>query len=491
VDIFISYTESDRPWAFWIGKELQRLGHTPHIHEWEISGGDDIPKWMEERLQTADRVLCVVSLKYLTKDYSGWERRSAEWAAVKDRPNFVLPVLVEDCDVPLLLAPFKRCDLFKAGTDEQGARATFEIFLTEAKPPTQPVPFPGGARPAADGAGVPQAVAFPVGRAELGSIKTGIESLRNQSDANPQVRSRVVQDREKLDHLKDRIDLISHLKELHDFLHDLQIQVYPQILDYVDVLETDPGARFGLAQILVQLGEDCKRARKTAAGLPDDDPDRDAAWLTDLENALPILQSAAQAKDAHVAREATSPFRSVILRKQLTIDERLHALAKSLPFGVLRELLKDAGEMVRQGDDFERWKRAQDSLQTQETDLNGMVEEHHAWQNLEPSFVLADQSIGKEVATFKIIWPDLRDPVKHIAGKYPDAQWAKQSSDLSDMVETAIGQANVPQVRAFFKYFRNNSLQHFWALDKQLKEKCEEISDIREPLQKLLESAKP
>jgi hypothetical protein len=120
----------------------------------------------------------------------------------------------------------------------------------------------------------------------------------------------VVQDREKLDHLKDRIDLISRLKELHDFLHDLQIQVYPQILDYVDVLETDPGARFGLAQILVQLGEDCKRARKTAAGLPDDDPDRDATWLTDLENALPILQSAAQAKDAHVAREATSPFRS-------------------------------------------------------------------------------------------------------------------------------------------------------------------------------------
>jgi hypothetical protein len=40
-DIFISYTSSDRDWAFWIAKELEALGHTPHIHEWEIKGGDD------------------------------------------------------------------------------------------------------------------------------------------------------------------------------------------------------------------------------------------------------------------------------------------------------------------------------------------------------------------------------------------------------------------------------------------------------------------
>jgi TIR domain len=37
-DIFISYTANDRDWAFWIAKELA-LGHTPHVHEWEITGG--------------------------------------------------------------------------------------------------------------------------------------------------------------------------------------------------------------------------------------------------------------------------------------------------------------------------------------------------------------------------------------------------------------------------------------------------------------------
>ena len=30
---FISYTSSDRDWAFWISKELEGLGHTPHVHD--------------------------------------------------------------------------------------------------------------------------------------------------------------------------------------------------------------------------------------------------------------------------------------------------------------------------------------------------------------------------------------------------------------------------------------------------------------------------
>jgi hypothetical protein len=38
--------------AFWIAKELELLGHTPHIHEWELGGGDDIYAWMEQRLDT-------------------------------------------------------------------------------------------------------------------------------------------------------------------------------------------------------------------------------------------------------------------------------------------------------------------------------------------------------------------------------------------------------------------------------------------------------
>jgi len=48
-DIFVSYTSGDRDWAFWMGQELERLGHVARVHEWEVSAGGDIAVWMEER----------------------------------------------------------------------------------------------------------------------------------------------------------------------------------------------------------------------------------------------------------------------------------------------------------------------------------------------------------------------------------------------------------------------------------------------------------
>jgi TIR domain len=167
-DIFISYTSSDRDWAFWIGQELVKLDHVPRVHEWEISAGGDIAAWMEERHDKADHILCVISESYLTKPYSSWERRAAQWAAATDRPNFALPVFVEACKAPTLLAQFKRCDL--AGLSEDDARAKLAAFLAPAIRPAGPVRFPGGGQTAKTHPERPEAVAFPRGRFALSNI---------------------------------------------------------------------------------------------------------------------------------------------------------------------------------------------------------------------------------------------------------------------------------------------------------------------------------
>jgi tetratricopeptide (TPR) repeat protein len=141
-DIFISYTSSDRDWAFWIGYELEALDHVPHVHDWEIPGGGDIMAWMEERHDTADRVLCIVSNAYLKKPYSSIERRAAQWAALTNRPNFLVPIFIEPCKTPTLFATVKRCDLYDLA--EEDARARLKIFLAPpVRPP--PGPFPGAA----------------------------------------------------------------------------------------------------------------------------------------------------------------------------------------------------------------------------------------------------------------------------------------------------------------------------------------------------------
>jgi tetratricopeptide (TPR) repeat protein len=169
-DIFVSYTSSDRDWAFWIGYELEALGNVPHIHDWEIPGGGDIMAWMEERHDAADRVLCIVSKAYLKKPYSSLERRAAQWAALTDRPNFLLPIFIEPCKTPTLFATVKRCDLYHLAEDE--ARARIKTFLT---PPIRPPrgPFPGGSKAPTPSASTKAPPPFP-SKAALSNIPIGV-----------------------------------------------------------------------------------------------------------------------------------------------------------------------------------------------------------------------------------------------------------------------------------------------------------------------------
>jgi TIR domain len=143
-DIFISYTSQDRPWADWIGLELEALGHVPHVDRWEVSADDNIMDWMEKRLDDADHILCLVSETYLKKPYSRLERQAGQWEAVTARSNFVLPVFIEPCTAPRLFKPLKRCDLHGLGEEE--ARACLKSYLTPAAKPSH-APFPGSVKP--------------------------------------------------------------------------------------------------------------------------------------------------------------------------------------------------------------------------------------------------------------------------------------------------------------------------------------------------------
>jgi hypothetical protein len=132
-DIFVSYTSSDRDWAFWIAKQLEPLG-TPHIHEWEIESGDDIYAWMEQHHDAADHVLCVISDDYLKAPYSTLERNAALWQAASKRPGFVLLVAVKQCRLPTLSDHIRRCELF--GVSEDAARIRFRQFMKERRAPS-------------------------------------------------------------------------------------------------------------------------------------------------------------------------------------------------------------------------------------------------------------------------------------------------------------------------------------------------------------------
>ncbi len=129
--IFINYTGKDRPWADWIRRELEALGHAPHMHE-----GGAVLEWIAKRYSLANHMLCVVSDRFLRENFPSAKRRAVQWMKVVVRPNFVWPVFIEPCQPPLLLGNLKRCDLY--GLSEGDARARFKSFLAGEPPPFPP-----------------------------------------------------------------------------------------------------------------------------------------------------------------------------------------------------------------------------------------------------------------------------------------------------------------------------------------------------------------
>src|SRR5260370_28760447 len=134
-DIFVSYTSSDRDRAHWIAKELEALGHKPRLYEEEVKGGDSFYAWMRQRLDAADHALCVISEAYLKARYSLDEFDAASKYATEKGYNFLLPVVVESCRVPVITGHRVSCELL--GISDEEKRNRFRAFIGKSVPSSQ------------------------------------------------------------------------------------------------------------------------------------------------------------------------------------------------------------------------------------------------------------------------------------------------------------------------------------------------------------------
>ncbi|WP_322763102.1 SUMF1/EgtB/PvdO family nonheme iron enzyme [Frankia sp. Cr2] len=108
--IFISHSSTDAAAALRLAEDLRRSGLNVWLDQWEIGVGQGITQTIQRGLADA-RYLAL----WLTRAsvQSGWVE--TEWqtkfsAAVASRSTVVLPLLAEDCDIPLLLQDKKYAD---------------------------------------------------------------------------------------------------------------------------------------------------------------------------------------------------------------------------------------------------------------------------------------------------------------------------------------------------------------------------------------------
>lgn len=126
--VFVSYTDSDSEWAGWIAARLHDAGHEAFIRGWEIDPGENVARWMEERLGQADLVLVLFSDAYCKALYSRTESFAAYWNDAERHADFLAPIEVRK--VTEWPASVRTLKLFSiVGLDEAEASKQLIAFL--------------------------------------------------------------------------------------------------------------------------------------------------------------------------------------------------------------------------------------------------------------------------------------------------------------------------------------------------------------------------
>jgi internalin A len=140
-DFFISYAKTDQAWAEWIAWTLEKSGYSVTIQSWDSRPGANFVLEMQQATSTADRIIAVLSQKYLESNYTVSEWGAAFAQDPQGRKLKLVPIRVAPCQLTGILAPIIYLDLL--GLPEEDARAALlGAFSTRNKPSMAPA-FPG------------------------------------------------------------------------------------------------------------------------------------------------------------------------------------------------------------------------------------------------------------------------------------------------------------------------------------------------------------
>jgi hypothetical protein len=142
-DFFISYTGVNRPWAEWIAVQLEAAGYTTVLQAWDFRPGSDFLHEMQQATSTAGRTIAVLSPAYFGSAFGEAEWRAAFHQDPTGALGLLVPVRVQPCAPPGLLASRVYVDL--VDTDEATAKRRLVAGVDRSGARPTKAPFPGAA----------------------------------------------------------------------------------------------------------------------------------------------------------------------------------------------------------------------------------------------------------------------------------------------------------------------------------------------------------
>ncbi|WP_256788331.1 toll/interleukin-1 receptor domain-containing protein [Frankia sp. AvcI1] len=189
VDVFVSHVSDDAPWATWVAAVLEQRGLSARVLAWDLPPGVNYVLWTDAQMAAARLTMVISSAAYFDTPWS-----SQVWTGALVSRS-VIPLRVEACPLPGMLATIAHVDLFDADETEARRRVlvaagveTVARVATRGFPTDrstvgiEPTTFPGAPPPSEVGS---SATEVGSSAAEVGSPTAEVGSPTAEVGASP------------------------------------------------------------------------------------------------------------------------------------------------------------------------------------------------------------------------------------------------------------------------------------------------------------------
>lgn len=121
MSLFISYSHQDKDFVDKLATQLIFKKINVWVDRWELNIGDSITQKVQEAISEASNLLVVLSKSSVSSDWCKREINSGLLLELERKNVVVMPVLIEDCEIPLFLRDKLHADFrkdFEAGLQQ-------------------------------------------------------------------------------------------------------------------------------------------------------------------------------------------------------------------------------------------------------------------------------------------------------------------------------------------------------------------------------------
>ncbi|MEW6294487.1 MAG: toll/interleukin-1 receptor domain-containing protein [Pseudomonadota bacterium] len=128
--VFLSHSSNDKPFVRDLDRALQAYGIESFLDERDIGIGEDIPHRLFNEIYAATHVCYVISRSSITSEWVRDELSKASMLEKERKGVFVLPILIEQVEIPIAVKNKRYADFTIDATKPIHEQAAFTLLLT-------------------------------------------------------------------------------------------------------------------------------------------------------------------------------------------------------------------------------------------------------------------------------------------------------------------------------------------------------------------------